>query len=516
MDNARRQGRDMVLIADSNVERAQRLARACVDRGIDVEVATHGAQALEVALSSRPVAMVAQLGLPLIDGERLAEILHANPRSETLGVLYVADDDAELRDGSGQARVVPGHADPEMLVHFLEAMVHRRQDPPGEVEDEAGGIEGELAQLSLTELIDLFHVNRKNGRIALEHASGPRGEAGQVVLREGDVIDASTGVVRGEKALYRLLGWDRGHFWFHPDTGPYEATIERPTRALLREGRRQLDEWKRLVVDLPPEHARVGLRLSRASLPNVLHPLSQEVLLVLEMTDRVQEVIDRCAYPDYQVLRTLITMVRRGLLEVRHEAPSTDALSGAGFSPAFGPQLRERIQRIQRIVGAAGERAKVLVVPSNEAAIEGFRSWLARVPGAEVEVAQPPLPPVGPVGFLGVDGALGVEWIQAPPSDRFEAVWPLAVHGSIAVVFLHAGPLPDSIRGLEHAHERIRALPRGRTLHVLLQEKETSGTAAELCETLSLFDERTALEVPLGEEGPSVRAMGELLNRILV
>jgi CheY-like chemotaxis protein len=377
MDNARRQGRDMVLIADSNVERAQRLARACVDRGIDVEVATHGAQALEVALSSRPVAMVAQLGLPLIDGERLAEILHANPRSETLGVLYVADDDAELRDGSGQARVVPGHADPEMLVHFLEAMVHRRQDPPGEVEDEAGGIEGELAQLSLTELIDLFHVNRKNGRIALEHASGPRGEAGQVVLREGDVIDASTGVVRGEKALYRLLGWGRGHFRFHPDTGPYEATIERPTRALLREGRRQLDEWKRLVVDLPPEHARVGLRLSRASLPNVLHPLSQEVLLVLEMTDRVQEVIDRCAYPDYQVLRTLITMVRRGLLEVRHEAPSTDALSGAGFSPAFGPQLRERIQRIGR--PASGRRCWwcLRTKPRSRASAAGWRGFPA-------------------------------------------------------------------------------------------------------------------------------------------
>ena len=510
--STRRRGRDMVLIADSNVERAQKLAGACADRGIDVELATHGAQALEIALSNRPVAMVAQLELPLIDGERLAEILRANPRTEALGVLFVADDDAALRDEDSEARVVPGHADPEMLVHFLETLVHRRQEPEAADQEESGGIEGELAQVSLSELIDLFHVNRKDGRIVLEQGAGLRGEIGEVVLAEGDVIDASAGGVRGEKALYRLIGWDRGHFRFLPDTGPHEATIERPTRALLREGRRQQDEWKRLVSELSPEHARVGLRLSRASLPNVLHPLSQEVLLVLEMTDRVQEIVDRCAFPDYQVLRTLITMVRRGLLEVRHDAPAPEAVTGDGFSSAFGAQLRERIQRI---VGAPGERAKVLVVPANEEASEGFRSWLARIPGADVASSEAP-PPVGSLGFLGVDGALGIDWVQAPAGERFSALWPLAAHGAIATVFLHAGPLPDSIRDVGRAYDQLRALPRGRTLHVLFQEKETQGSAAELCEALALFDEQTALEVPIGDEGPPVRAMGELLGRILV
>ena len=206
-------------------------------------------------------------------------------------------------------------------------------------------------------------------------------------------------------------------------------------------------------------------------------------------------------------------MVRRGLLELRHDAPATETSTGDTFSPAFGAQLRERIQRI---VGAPGERAKVLVVPANEEASEGFRSWLARIPGADVAASEPSPPPVGSLGFLGVDGALGIEWVQAPAGERFSAVWPLAAHGAIATVFLHAGPLPDSLRDVGRAYEQLGALPRGRTLHVLFQEKETQGSAAELCEALALFDEQTALEVPIGDEGPPIRAMGELLGRILV
>ena len=84
--------RDVVLIADSDVERAERLAAACTERGIDVQVATHGARALEIALAELPVALVTQLDLPLIEGARLAEILRANPRTESTGILFIADE----------------------------------------------------------------------------------------------------------------------------------------------------------------------------------------------------------------------------------------------------------------------------------------------------------------------------------------------------------------------------------------------------------------------------------------
>ena len=131
-------------------------------------------------------------------------------------------------------------------------------------------------------------------------------------------MHASVGNVKGEKAFLRLLGWDRGRFDVPARAGcPGETSIDRPTRALLREGLRQRAEWKRLAAELRPRGARARLRVSRASLPAVLHPLTQEVLMVLEITDRIDEVLDRCSFPDYQVLGTLATLVRRGLVDLR-------------------------------------------------------------------------------------------------------------------------------------------------------------------------------------------------------
>ena len=49
------------------------------------------------------------------------------------------------------------------------------------------------------------------------------------------------------------------------------------------------------------------MKIPRSALPNVIHPLTQEVLMVLEHYTRVSEILDHCSYPDYQVLRTLHT-----------------------------------------------------------------------------------------------------------------------------------------------------------------------------------------------------------------
>ena len=102
--------REIVLIADSDVERADRLAAACTERGVEVLFASHGAQALEVALAETPIAMVAQLDLPLIDGERLSEILRANPRTGDLRILLIADENVELPLDESVGQVIPGHA----------------------------------------------------------------------------------------------------------------------------------------------------------------------------------------------------------------------------------------------------------------------------------------------------------------------------------------------------------------------------------------------------------------------
>jgi len=503
--------RDVVLIADSDFDRAERLAAACLEQGIDVVPASHGAQALELALAETPAAMVVQIDLPLIDGERLSSILRANPRTEHLGILLIADEHVEALVDDSIGRVVPGHADPETIAHFLLTLLSKqRASTAPEHDSGAGGIEGDLIQVSLAELIELFHVNRKSGWIELTRRSGRQEERGRVALQEGDLVHAETGAVQGEKALYRLFSWDRGRFAFVPQGVDSDATIERPTRALLREGRRQAAEWDRLVVDIPPDRARVRLAVSRASLPAVLHPLTQEVLMVLELTDRVRDVLDRCDFPDYQVLRTLSTMHRKGLIQLHQE----DASPGpAGRSEALPAPLATRLR--ERLEPGGHRDVKVVVFAADEDAIHAFCGLVGELPGACMDEPEGPTPAIAPLGRIAVEDDLGVEWLGALAEPRFAAAWPLAAHGAIGILFAHAGNVQASISALRPAIERVSALPRARVLHAIFAGKESGSQVGALCDGLSLFDDRSVVEIPVEDPEVSISAIRDLLSRLL-
>jgi len=288
-----------VLIADGDRLRKLRIAEACAARGLACQTAAHGATALELALDEMPRVLVSQLELPLIDGPRLTSILRTNPRTRALEVLYLADRAEDSGREDLGARILPAPVDPELVAGCVQAtLAGRPSEPAPDATPEAGAIEGELSQLALADLLQLFHVSRRTGTLELEQEQGRgRRREGRVALREGEVVAASAGGVRAEKALFRMLAWDRGRFSFLPQAIDAAAEMRAPTRALLREGLRQLREWERLAVDLPPLGARAGLRIPRSALPSVIHPLTQEVLLALEHGSRVGDVVDRCSSP---------------------------------------------------------------------------------------------------------------------------------------------------------------------------------------------------------------------------
>jgi hypothetical protein len=287
--------------------------------------------------------------------------------------------------------------------------------------------------------------------------------------------------------------------------------VERPTRALLREGRRQAAEWERLVDELPTQNTRVVLIVPRQELPSVLHPLTQEVLLALEVSDRVDQILDRCGFPDYQVLRTLTTLLRRGLIELQHDAGDDVAPGAAPVLPrGLATRLRERLDR-QR----AGLDAKVLVIGSGEDASASLSRLIGRVPGAEIPERPVSAACITPLCRLAVDDETAIEWVLAPASPRFAPVWALAAHGALAVVFLHSAPIDSSVEALRPAIDAIRQLPRVRPLHVLLLDKPDDGSVAEVCEALSLFDDRSVVEIPVGVPDAAEEGLRELLRRVL-
>lgn len=500
----------LVLIADPEAARADRLREACAVRGYATRNVSHGAAALEMAVRDAPEVIVAAGPLDLIPVDKLVEILRANPRTRRTRFVFLGDPPARAGEEWG-ALQLPSDADPDEVGDRVAELIARGHELDAVAQETRDVVEGRLSQISLVDLLQLFHLNRRTGVIDLrQRAPERRTDRGRITLHEGDVAQASCGSVEGEKALFRLLAWSEGSFSFRPTTGPVDVRITAPTRALLLEGMRHIDEWKRLRGQLPARDAHVALKVENGALPNVVQPLTQEVLLLLELYTQVGDIVDHSSFPDYQVLRTLHTLVQRGIVELRAASPMPPPDAGL-FRAAQVRRLREWLAA-GRDDGAAPRDAKLLVASSDPKLCEAFFSWLRGVPGFQPHPrmdAGIPADTLAPLARLRVDDELGIEFVHVPTDARFAPLWPLAGHGALGTFLLVGGPVGEATARLEPIAEALATLPRSRLLHLLVRRPGEGELAEELRRNVGLLEESQLYLLPLeGRKEPLERLRG--------
>lgn len=479
-------------------------------RGYATRVVAHGAAALETAVREAPDVLVLSGPLDLIDAAQLLEILRANPRTRRTRFVFVGEAPAGATEEWG-ASCVPGDADPDEVGERVAELALRSSELDAVVQETREVVEGRLSQIALVDLLQLFHLNRRTGTIDLRRrTSEGRSERGRIALREGDVAQAACGPVEGEKALFRLLAWSEGSFAFRPSPAPAEIKITTPTRALLLEGMRQLDEWKRLRGQLLSRDSHVALRLRSGALPSVVQPLTQEVLLLLELYTQVGDIVDHASFPDYQVLRTLDTLVRRGIVEVRPVSPMPPPEAGL-FRSAQVRRLRDWMGARHGDGGAVRD-AKVLVAASEPGLCEAFFSLLRGLPGFQPHprmsrgIAADAL---GPLARLRVEGELGIEFVHVPADARFSPLWPLAGHGALGTFLLMGGPVQDATAALQPLAEALGSMPRARLLHVMVRRPGEADFADELRRNVAMLEASQLFLLPLeGRKDPLERLRG--------
>lgn len=97
---------------------------------------------------------------------------------------------------------------------------------------------GELNDLSLAELIEFFCNQRKTGRLKVIYPLG----AGYFYLKNGSVIHAHFGDLRGIDAVFFALTQPNASFKFSPAFEAPEQTINQPWTSVVLEGLRRMDE----------------------------------------------------------------------------------------------------------------------------------------------------------------------------------------------------------------------------------------------------------------------------------
>jgi CheY-like chemotaxis protein len=200
----------------------------------------------------------------------------------------------------------------------LRMLVQRKQRERLEKKDAARTkFTGHLADMAVVDLFQTIEISRKSGTIVFETELG---EA-TIWFRDGSIIDAEMGRLQAEQAVYRLLGLNDGSFAveFKPITR--SATIGESTQGLLMEGMRRVDEWGRLLEQLPPLDAVLAVdKNALAELPEgMVSPELQVVLRRFDGRRTILGVVDETGKDDLEALEAISSLFFMGLLAASTE-----------------------------------------------------------------------------------------------------------------------------------------------------------------------------------------------------
>ncbi len=100
------------------------------------------------------------------------------------------------------------------------------------------GLQGDLSQLNLVDMIQILSAAEQNMRISLRRA----GREGHVHMQAGELICAELGNEKGQDALFELLSWTDGEFSAAACKGFPPTNLSGDTLGLLMEAARVADE----------------------------------------------------------------------------------------------------------------------------------------------------------------------------------------------------------------------------------------------------------------------------------
>ena len=168
--------RRIVVVADGNTGRGRRLVDACTTAGYPCRLAPHGAAALEIALATRPAAVIARLDLPLVDALKLAEILRANPRTRDACFIFLGPGEGLGSRTAVGDRLLPDDTRPDEVVSNLSDLLERqgRIESLDAVSERDGAAGGNLADLPLADLLESLLVHRRSGELVLSRELADR------------------------------------------------------------------------------------------------------------------------------------------------------------------------------------------------------------------------------------------------------------------------------------------------------------------------------------------------------
>jgi len=379
-----------LLLVDADPRSVRVLEVSLKKAGYSVTTATDGLDALAKIESLTPDLVLTDTRLPKLDGYTLVRTLKERPEWSAIPVVFLTSQKSIEDKIRGLELGVEDYLTKPIFVRELIARVNlllarRTQENIAASKPATSGrtrFSGSTQDMAIVDLLQTFEVSRKSGVV---HLRGAAQQDARIYFRDGKVVDAELGRLRGEEAIYRALIWNEASFEVEFKPIQNEDIIGGSTQAILMEGMRRVDEWGRLCEQLPP--LSTVFEIDHEQLLERLNEIPDELNGILRLFDSARalsDVVDDSPFEDLSTLSTITKLYFEGLLVPRQDAAAVDETLPPRAEPLAA--LAHERESPKPHLPSSGEMA---IVPASD-------SSTVRPPGPAASIPRAPVAAMAP------------------------------------------------------------------------------------------------------------------------
>jgi DNA-binding response OmpR family regulator len=306
-----------LLLVDGDTRSLRVLEVSLRKAGFSVTPAVSVADALEKLEINAPELIISETKFTTeLDGFELRRRLRASADWKDIPFIFLTAETAIENKIKGLELGVDDYLTKPIyikeIVTRINILLQKRQRQFLDLKKDGTRFAGRVADMPVVDVIQTIEISRKSGVIQFV---GPANRQAAIYFRDGKVVDAEAGTLQGEDAVYRLLTWNEGEFEVEFRTVRRREAITMSSQGLLMEGMRRLDEWSRLLEQLPPLTHR--FEIDAAELSQRLGEIPDDNNRILRLFDgkrTLLEVIDGSDFGDLECLQAISRLYFEGLL----------------------------------------------------------------------------------------------------------------------------------------------------------------------------------------------------------
>jgi len=335
-----------LLLVDGDPKSLRVMEVSLKKAGFSVTTAVNGRDALEKCEISPPDLILSDTKMPEMDGFELCRRLKTDDRYRGTPFIFLTGQKSVEYKVKGLELGVEDYLTKPIyikeIVTRVKILLQKKEKERLEKKDLKASFAGSLSDMGVVDLVQTLEMGKKSGAL---HVKNRKGVEAVCYFRDGRILDCElSGKLTGENAFYRLLNWQEGEFAIEFKPIEREERIPVSTQGLLMEGMRRIDEWGRIVEQLPALD-RV-FEIDYPLLAERLAEIPDDVNALLRLFDgrrTLEQVIEEADYDDLAAAGVISKLFFEGIIKetspvpVEEPAPPGPALGAAERASAHAP-----------------------------------------------------------------------------------------------------------------------------------------------------------------------------------